>query len=122
MNLKLYATGSATANAVQSILIPSTLTIIQILAAIRFNSITDGGQVNLELSRASARQIATNEAQDSVAEFAFESNFLTSGLSQGGINVVLPCRERFQQGSRLYLHALVGGTIIYDATFTVYFG
>lgn len=121
MILKLYGTGSATANAVSSILIPSTSTIIQILAAIRINSITDGAQVDLELSRASARQIATNEAQDSIAQFAIESNFVTSGLAQGGQNVVVPMRESFKQGSRLYLHALIGGTVVYDATFTVYF-
>lgn len=120
MILKLYGTGSATANAVASLLIPTTAVIRQILAALRYNTITDGAQVDLELSRASSRQIQTNEAQDSIAQIAFEQNFVTSGMAVGRQNIVIPCRERFVQGSRLYLHALVGGTVVYDATFTVW--
>lgn len=116
MTRKLYATGSATANAVQSIVIPSRTTLKQVQWAVRINSITDGAQLNLELSLASAREIAVNEAQQSISEVVIESNFVTSGLAQSGINLIVPCSVPLNQGQLIYLHALVGGTVVYDAT------
>jgi len=113
---KLYATGSATANGASSITIPSSSTLKQVQWAVRFNSITDGAQVDLELSLASAREIQTNAAQQCISQVAFEGNFVTSGLAQTGINLIVPCNVRLTQGQLLYLHALVGGTVVYDAT------
>ena len=121
MTRKLYATGSATANAVANVTIPSRTTLRQIQWAVRFNSITDGAQVNLELSLASAREIAVNEAQQSVSEIVYEQNFVTSGMNMGNVNLVVPCSVPLSQGQLLYLHALVGGTVVYDATLILWF-
>lgn len=84
--------------------------------ACRFNSITDGGQVDLEISLASAREIAVNGAQQCVAQVAFESNFVTSGLAQNGANLFVPVDVRVTQGQIIYLHCVVAGTIVFDAT------
>lgn len=119
--LTLYATGSATGNAVQQITVPSRMRLVGIQVALRINSITDGAQLNLEISRASARQIAVNNAQDSVLQLALESNFVTSGLAQAGVNQFFPVDAEFQQGEFIYLHALVAGTVTYDVTFVLHF-
>jgi hypothetical protein len=119
--LKLYGTGSATANAVAQVTLPQRLTLKGIQAAIRINSITDGAQVDLELSRASAQQIATNGALDSILTVSVEGNFVTSGLAQFGVNQFFPVDAPFEQGAILYLHALVAGTVVYTATFTLWY-
>jgi len=119
--LKLYGTGSATANAVQSVIIPTAGTIRGVQYAVRINSITDGAQVNLEVSRSSAREIAVNGSQQSVCEIAVEGNFVTSGLAQTGINGFLPQNVNVVQGQLIYLHALIAGTVVYDATFIIHY-
>jgi len=117
--IKLYGTGSASANGVASVTIPSAATIRGVQAAVRVNSITDGAQVNIEVSRASAREIQTNGAQQSICEVALEGNFVTSGLAQAGVNQFFPTSVAVTQGQIIYLHALVGGTVVYDATFII---
>lgn len=119
--LKLYATGSATANAAANITIPSAGTIRGVQASVRINSITDGAQVDLEVSRASAREIAVNGAQQSIVQVAMESNFVTSGLAQAGVNQFFPVNVTVTQGQLIYLHALVAGTVTFDATFIVHY-
>lgn len=118
--IKLYATGSATANAAAQITIPSRTTLVAVQCAIRINCITDGAQVDLEVSRASAREIAVNAAQSAIVQVALESNFVTSGLEQGGANLFFPCSVMLEQGQFVYLHALVAGTVVYDATFILW--
>jgi len=119
--IKLYATGSATGNAVASITNPTRGTLVGVQAAIKFDSITDGASVNLELSKAAASRIAINGNQDSIAEFAWFGNFVTSGLSQGGVNLFVPVSFAIEQGAFIYLHASVSGTVTYDATFILSF-
>lgn len=119
--LKLYATGSATANAVANVVIPSASTIRGVQVCVRINSITDGAQLNLEVSRSSSREIATNGAQQCVIEVCLESNFVTSGLAQQGVNQFMPVAVPMTQGQILYLHALVAGTVVYDATFIIHY-
>lgn len=117
--LKLYGTGSATANGVASVTIPSAGTIRGVQCAVRMNSITDGAQLNIEVSRASAREVAVNGAQQCICEVVAEGNFVTSGLAQFGINQFFPTNVSVVQGQIIYLHALVGGTVVYDATFVI---
>jgi len=119
--LKLYGTGSATANGVASLVIPTRANLRGIQTAVRVNSITDGAQIDLEISRASAREIAINGAQQCVLQVCVESNFVTSGLSQMGVNQFFPMAVGFDQGQLIYLHALVAGTVVYDATFILHF-
>lgn len=119
--LKLYATGSATANGAATIVIPNASTIRGVQWAVRINSITDGAQVDLEVSRASAREVAVNGAQQCVSQVAAEGNFVTSGLAQGGVNAFFPVAVPMTQGQILYLHALIAGTVTYDATVIVHY-
>lgn len=119
--MRLYATGSATGNAVAQIIIPSRSVIRACQAAVRVNSITDGAQVDLELSRSSASQIAVNGALDSLLQVSVEGNFVTSGLAQFGVNQTFPLNAGFEQGAILYLHALVAGTVVYTASFIIWF-
>jgi len=117
--LKLWGTGSASGNGIASVVIPSASVIRGIQCAVRINSITDGAQVDLEISRASAREIQTNGAQQAIVQVAMEGNFVTSGLAQSGVNQFFPCSVSVTQGQIIYLHALVGGTVVYDATFII---
>jgi hypothetical protein len=114
--LKLYGTGSATANAVASVQMPGAGRIRGVQVAIMFDSVTDNAAVQIEVSRASAREIAVNGAQQCIVEAAAYSNFVTSGLGQFGINTFLPCDVPNTQGQLIYLHAVVTGTATYTAT------
>jgi len=117
---RIYATGSATANAVANIVIPTAGTIKGVVWSARFNSITDGAQVDLELSQSSTTEISTNNAQQFVAAIRWEGNFVTSGLSQGSVNIVIPVSVQFSQGQLLYLHVVVGGTVVYTTNADVW--
>lgn len=119
--LKLYGAGSATANAVASVQIPSKTRIRQVQYALVFDSITDNATLNVEVSRSSAREIATNGAQQCICEIATTSNFVTSGLAQQSINGFVPCSIDVVQGQLIYLHAVVGGTVSYTAAFILHY-
>jgi hypothetical protein len=119
--LKLYATGSATANAVAQLVIPSASTIRAVQYSILFDSVTDAAILRLELSRASATEIAVNGAQMSVAEFGACSNFVTSGLSQPVIVGQIMVNASFAQGQIIYLHSVVAGTLVYYAAFILHY-
>lgn len=119
--LKLYGTGSATANGVATLVIPTATTIRAIQYSIMLDSITDGGFVRLELSRASATEIAVNGAQQCVAEFGLVSNFVTSGLAQPVAIGQIMVAAQFAQGQIIYLHALVAGTAVYYGTFVLHY-
>jgi hypothetical protein len=88
---------------------------------VAIDSITDGASITAEVSRASAREIAVNGAQQSVAEICTYSNFVTSGLAQSGVNVWAPCKIPVDQGQIIYAHAVVTGTINYYATALIHY-
>ena len=113
---KLYGTASATANNVQSITIPGAGTIVGVQWCVRVNSITDDAGVDLEVSLSSAREIAVNAAQQCISQVTFYNNFVTSGLSNSGNNLFVPVAVRVTQGQLIYLHAVVTGTAVFDAT------
>lgn len=119
--IKLWVTGSATANNAANIIVPGRATLRGVQVALRINSITDGAQLDLELSRASAREIQVNSSQQCILQVCYESNFVTSGLAQGGLNQFFPCSCPLEQGQMIYAHALIAGTVIYDATFILHF-
>jgi hypothetical protein len=115
-SLKLYGTGSATANAVANIIVPTRSTIKGVQVCFWFDSITDNAQVNCEISKASAREIAVNGAQQCICEVSIAGNFLTSGLAQFAVNQFFPVSVPVVQGQIIYLHALVTGTATYNFT------
>jgi len=117
--LKLYATGSATGNAVAQVTIPSSGRIRGIQVAVSADSITDNAQASIEVSRASATEIAVNGSQQCVCQVEARNNFVTSGLSPIGINTFYPVDVQVAQGQIIYLHAVIVGTITYFATFLI---
>lgn len=119
---KLYATGSATANGVAIITVATAARLLGVQWAVDLDSITDGAGVVLELSATSATEIAVNEAQQCLSEVRWFGNFVTSGLAQTGINLwvplpMVPCT----QGQKLYLHAVISGTVVYRGGGTLWF-
>jgi len=119
--LKLYGTGTATANAVASVVIPSASTIRAIQWSVILDSITDGVLVQLELSRSSSRETNVNGAQQCCAEIALASNFVTSGLAQPTPNGIFHVSLPFAQGQILYTHALITGTVTYHVTWLLHY-
>jgi len=122
MTLKLYGTGSATANAVAQVIIPSKSRLRGALVCMWVDSITDNAQVNCEVSKASAREIAVNGSQQCILEVSSASNFVTSGLAQGAVNLFVPLDVDVIQGQIIYLHALVTGTATYNFTCNLVYG
>lgn len=119
---KLYATASATGNAAATITVPSACRLIGIQWAVNFDSITDNGVCTLEVSAASATEIATNEAQQCIGELRYQSNFVTSGLVNGAVNLVVPVPGvPWAQGQKIYLHAVISGTITYTGGAVLWF-
>jgi hypothetical protein len=114
--LKIYGAGSATANGVATVIIPTKTILRGVQWAVQVDCITDSASVDLELSRASAREIAVNGAQQAISEIVAFSNFVTSGLSTGGLNAFFPVSIPLDQGQIVYLHVLIAGTMSYVTT------
>jgi len=119
--LKIYGTGSATANAVAQIIIPNKSRIKGVQWSLLMDSITDGATLRVELSRASATEIAVNGAQQCISEVGMYGNFVTSGLAQFSQVVFLPCDVSVVQGQIIYLHAVVAGTLNYFAMGNIHY-
>jgi D-hexose-6-phosphate mutarotase len=111
--LQLYATGSATANAVATAVIPSATRIKAIQVAFLADGITDNGRVSVELSKTSTSLIASNGALDPFFEIGQYLNFVTSGLAAASLNQTFNVDVECRQGEIIYLHVLVSGTVTY---------
>jgi hypothetical protein len=120
-SLKLYATGSATGNAVAQVVIPSSTRLRGIQVCVSFDSITDNAQADLEVSLASATEINVNGAQQCVCQVSSRNNFVTSGMTNAGVPIFLPVDVQMRQGQILYLHAVIVGTITYFGTFIIWY-
>jgi hypothetical protein len=120
-NLQLYATGSATGTSVASVTIPAATNLKGVIVSLTLDSITDNGQVRIELSKVPSNQIGTNGALDPFLEVHAFSNFVTSGIDQGSQNYFVPLDVPCRQGEIVYLHATVGGTATYYANFIFMF-
>lgn len=112
-SIKLYGSGSATANAVAQVIIPSKTVLRGVSIAFIIDCITDSSGANVELSKASAREIAVNGSQQCIWEGNLFSNFVTSGMGQAGVNNFFPLDVSVVQGQIIYLHASVAGTCTY---------
>jgi len=111
---KLYATGSATANNAANIVVPTKGWLTQVQWCVKYDSITDNATAVLEISLASATEVAVNDAQQCISELAYASNFVTSGLVNGSIQLVVPVHVPLAQGQKIYLHAgLIAGTLTF---------
>lgn len=119
-SIKLYGTGSATANAVAQVTIPSKGRIVGVQFSAYFDAITDNAVAQLEVSRASAREINVNGAQQCICEINNYANFVTSGLAFAGQNGFLPVDVDVDQGQIIYFHAATSGTITFLGTFILW--
>lgn len=115
-NVQLYATGSATGTSVAQITIPVATTIRGVHVALMVDSITDNARVQLEFSKVPSNQAGVNGAFDPFLEVDACSNFVTSGLMQGGQNMFFPLAVQCRAGEILYVHATVTGTATYYIT------
>lgn len=111
--LQLYGTGSATANAVAQITIPSATRIKAVQVAFDVDSITDNADVTIEFSKVPTTQIAVNGAQDPFLEVRLKNNFVTSGMTMAGVTQTFPVDVECRQGEIIYFHAAVTGTATY---------
>lgn len=111
--LQIYGTGSATANAVAQVTVPSASTIKGILASLECLAKTDGARLAVELAKVATSQIAINGALDPFFEMRADTSFVTSGLIQGAQNIFVPLHVPCRQGEIIYLHAFVSGTVTY---------
>ena len=119
--LKLYATGSATGNAVAQLTLPSAAIIKAIQYNVLFDSITDNALARFELSRSSATEIAVNNSQQCCAEISVAGNFVTSGLAQPSVNGIFHVSLRFAQGQILYFHTVISGTLTYYIAWVLHY-
>ena len=112
---KLYASGSATANAVDSFQFARPGVIKQISANLTFDSITDGASCKIQVSRGATSDfgIGTGAITQGLFQFSVYGNFVTSGLSQSNLNPIVETNDRVVVGDPLYVHAVIGGTVAY---------
>lgn len=108
--LQLYGTTNATTTSLAQVTIPAAGSLSGIQWSLLLDSITDNGVVRVELSKAPANQIATNGALDPFFEIGAYSNFVTSGLSNGGQVGFFPLKVPVRQGEIIFLHCTVAGT------------
>lgn len=111
--IKLYATGAATANAVAQITIPQRARLIGVTAAIGVDQVADNSNLALELSRASATELAVNGAQQCICAWRSFGNLATNGSPGVQINGFYPVDIPLDQGQIVYLHAVVTTTTYY---------
>jgi hypothetical protein len=119
--LQLYGTGSATANAVAQVVIPSATNIKAIQVALDVDSITDNADVTIEFSKVPTTQIAVNGAQDPQLEVRLKNNFVTSGMTLAAVNKTFPVDIPCRQGEIIYFHAAVTGTATYRVNAILWF-
>jgi hypothetical protein len=112
-HLQIYGTGSATANAVAQVTIPTQSRIRAVQVSLMFDMVADNSVFRVELSKASAGQIGTNGALDPFLLLGTYLSLVTSGMQANAINqtfgVDVPCR----QGEIVYLHASGATTTFY---------
>ena len=117
---KVYGGSTATTNAITYVTINSPGIIVGIYGSSHNNCSTDNGQATFELSFSSVNQVSTTDTIGSFFELRYWSNFVTSGLSDGGRNFSLDGPGiSVQAGDRIYLHLVVSGTVDAYATFFI---
>lgn len=107
---KIYGTASSTTNGVATVTVPKAGILRAVQWAMKWNNITDNAAAVVELSLASATEIAVNAAQQCISEIAFYSNFVTSGLMLGNGLLYVPVHVPLTQGQLIYMHAVIVGT------------
>lgn len=110
---KLYATGTATTNALANLIIqrPALITAVSWVVAVSAGTV--GNRVELELSFASTGQLATNDTIGPISGHNVSALLTTSGVEQGSSFCHSGLAIPASQGDRLYLHCTVGGTITF---------
>lgn len=116
----LYATGSASGDAITSMQFMFATTLLGVSWATRVNSITDGAQCDLELSTLPTSRITTDEDQNIIDVLRIEGNFVTSGLSQTAFKHYAPVNVSLRPQDYVYLHAVIAGTVVHTTSITLW--
>lgn len=102
--------GSTSANDAAHVDIQKAGHIIVVQWAAYFNSIADNETFVAELSFTSTIQNTVNDAIGPISEIRDWTNFVTSGMAQGGKNIVVPMHLPVPAQARLYLNTSFSGT------------
>lgn len=82
----------------------------------RIDSLVDNTMVDVALSLSPVSNIGTSESIGDFAQWGAAVQFVTSGLGYAGLNGTIPLDVQVGAGERVYLHALVSGTLTAAAT------
>lgn len=94
-----------------SVLIQRSGRIKSVRWGIAIDAATDNAALAVELNSGATSQIATHEGPNVIDGVRAHTNFTTSGLTLSSINVQRLLDYPVGQGERIYLHAVVGGTL-----------
>lgn len=113
---KLYFTQSATTNNVASIQFARSGVVSHLRWSAFFVAKTDGAAATAELSMQAVQQIGVNNTIGVIDEIRGNSNFVTSGLAMGQINVERSLAFPVNAGESFYINMLVSGTASLSGT------
>ena len=118
---KLTYTITATANGADTMSFQRPGRIRGINVNVLADSVTDNGVMRVQLSKSAVSDFGSTGGaiSQSLAECHFQSNFVTSGLSQPNFNFTVPCDDRVQVGESVYINAVVSGTVSCTVQFTI---
>lgn len=107
VSIKLYATGTTTADNVASVICPTTGRLVAVNGVVRvIGSATP--DVLFQVSAQSTGQFATNDCRNVIAEFGVGSD--ATYYNSNTVSAVLPGYP-VKAGDKLYLHRSVTGTV-----------
>lgn len=72
-----------------------------------FDAIADNNAGAVEISQASATEIAVNGAQQAICEVRCFNNLVTSGMTMVSLTGFFPVDVAVKQGQIIYLHAVI---------------
>jgi hypothetical protein len=106
--IKVYATGTTSADSVASFVVPVSGKLVLVTGAVNVAGSTLP-VVTFQLSSQSTSQWATNDARNILAETTLASDS-TSQIASSNIGIPLPGHP-VKAGDKIYLHRLVTGTV-----------
>jgi len=112
---KLSGGSSSTGNALDSMQAPKSGTIKQVIFSVLLDSVTDNSWVKIQLSKVGLNDFAVAAGgganfTQALAQYFFQSNFVTSGLSQIAGNWAVDCNDKINSGDPLYINQVLSGT------------
>lgn len=118
--VQLYGTGSATANAVAQVTIPTAGKLRGMFFSLAAAVVANGGAATVELSKIPTSQIGANGSLDPFFSLKVVNNLVTSGMTAYSPHGFVPLDVEVRQGEVVYLHAAVNSATYYFNAILVY--